>query len=881
VNACTIIARNYLAQARVLARSFLEHHPGGSFTVLVIDGEQPFSRQPGDDFEVVVPPEVGIDEREFHRMAMIYDVMELATAVKPSFLKRLLAQGASDVTYFDPDIEIFQPLDDVSALAREHAIVLTPHTLTPLRHGGPEPGEVTLLLAGMFNLGFIAVGKSASGFLDWWQERVARAARVDPHQGEFVDQRWVDFVPALFEHTLLRDPGCNVAHWNLETRRFERLDGEYRVDGRPLRFFHFSGFNPEKPYLLSKFLGPEPRILLSSHPALREICAAYAEKLFGAGFREAKALPYAYDRLANGVTVSPRMRKLFRQALVNAERHSGEEPPDAFTAEGANRFIEFLNEPVHPSAPWFTRFLADLYTERADLREVFPDPRWVDGDRFLEWAWTFGRQEEQIPVELLPPVGEPPPEPPPPVNGGVNVVGYFRAEAGVGQAARHVLNGLRRAEIPHTTFAYGETPSRQAHAFEESGGNAYDVNVICVNADQLPRFTYDVGPEFFRNRHSIGLWWWEVSRFPDQFHDAFEVVDEVWVGSDFVRGAIAAETDKPVFTVPLGIELPETGVPPSRSRLGLPEGFLFLFSFDFYSRFERKNPLGVVDAFCRAFPPGTGATLVVKSINGDHWLAKLEELRAAACERDDIHIVDGYVSADENESMMAACDCYVSLHRSEGFGLTMAEAMARGKPVIATGYSGNLAFMTEETSYLVPYSLTRIPVGVDPYPAGAEWAKPDLDAAAELMRHVYEQQWEAEERGRRARAHIAQRLSLDRTAGFLQSRLNAIEAVRPAVQEEEPIQPSGVARAGRYLSEGPENPIRGPSRLGPFGRFARRALYRVLRPYTARHAEFESAVVDGLEELEARLERLDSRLVEKAKLERHDRIRPSGDSPSN
>jgi hypothetical protein len=271
----------------------------------------------------------------------------------------------------------------------------------------------------------------------------------------------------------------------------------------------------------------------------------------------------------------------------------------------------------------------------------------------------------------------------------------------------------------------------------------------------------------------------------------------------------------------------------------------------------------------------------VKSTNGDRWLAKLEELRAAASERDDIHIVDGYVSAAENESLMSACDCYVSLHRSEGFGLTMAEAMAREKPVIATGYSGNLAFMTEETSYLVPYSLTRIPVGVDPYPAGAEWADPDLNAAADLMRHVYEQRLEAEERGRRARAQIAQQLSLDRTVSFLQSRLNAIETVRAAMHEQAAVQPSGVTRAARYLSEGPENPIRGHSRLGPFGRFARRALYRILRPYTVRHAEFESAVVDGLEELEARLERLDSRLVEKAKLERHDRIRPSGDSPSN
>jgi hypothetical protein len=263
MNACTIIARNYLAQARVLARSFFEHHPDGSFSVLVIDAETPPLLRAEDRFRVLVPLQIGFDEAEFHRLATIYDVMELATAVKPQLLKFLLADGAPAVTYFDPDIEIFQTLEDIDDLARKHSIVLTPHTLEPLPHDRREPGEVTLLLAGMFNLGFIAVGAGTGSFLDWWAERVARDCRVAPEQGEFVDQRWIDFVPSLFDHYVLRDPGCNVAHWNLETRTFEWTGSEYRVNGQPLRFFHFSGFDPEQPHVLSKFLGPSPTLLLS------------------------------------------------------------------------------------------------------------------------------------------------------------------------------------------------------------------------------------------------------------------------------------------------------------------------------------------------------------------------------------------------------------------------------------------------------------------------------------------------------------------------------------------------------------------------------------------------------------------------------------------
>ena len=154
-------------------------------------------------------------------------------------------------------------------------------------HDGLEPGEVTLLLRGMFNLGFIAVGerrrRSSTGGRS---DLLARARRSG--QGQFVDQRWVDFVPSLFEHTVLADPACNVAHWNLETRASSSSAVSTSSTGSPLRFFHYSGFDPDKPHLFSKFLGPEPRILLSGHPALRQICSEYGEKLRAAGYREAK-----------------------------------------------------------------------------------------------------------------------------------------------------------------------------------------------------------------------------------------------------------------------------------------------------------------------------------------------------------------------------------------------------------------------------------------------------------------------------------------------------------------------------------------------------------------------------------------------------------------
>jgi glycosyltransferase involved in cell wall biosynthesis/SAM-dependent methyltransferase len=855
MNACTIVARNYMAQARVLAETFLQHHQSGRFITLVIDAREPLD-DTAEAFEVVGPADIGVEESEFRRMAMIYDVMGLATAVKPWLLKRLL-ESEDTITYLDPDIQVFASLEAVPKLARKHSIVLTPRATEPQIHDRMESGEATFLLAGIYSPGFVALGPESHAFLDWWSERVSQNCLV-PERGEFVEQRWVDFVPALFSHYIVRDPAYNVAWWNLTGRALRWTGQRYTVNGKRLRFFHFSGFDPSEPHLLSKHQGPFPRILLSEHPALAKICGEYAERLFKAGFSEMASQRYGFDALAGGMPIDRRMRRLYRQALLAAEDRKAPEPPNPFEPGQEDAFIEWLREPpdTRGEAAKIGRYLQAVYRERPDLQAAFPDLRWLNGDRFLGWVLAHGQEEESIPLELLP---EPPVparrsiRPTPDLLEGVNVAGYLRAEVGVGEAARHVVSAIERAGIPFAIVNYEQTPSRQAHPFgHRDSAPRHDVNLICVNADRLPEFAYDMGPGFFEGRYSIGLWWWEIGQFPERFHEAFDVVDEIWVGSDFVAEAVSRETSKPVRTLPLGVEARETK-PIPRAALGLPEGFQFLFSFDFYSVFERKNPLGLIHAFKQAFEPEEGPTLVIKSINGDQRLVELERLRAAA-DRPDIVVLDKYVSAEEKNAMMAGCDCYVSLHRSEGFGLTMAEAMAYGKPVIATAYSGNLMFMNENNSYLVPYRSSRIPEGCEPYPAGIEWADPDLEAAAGMMRRVYEHPEEARERGDRAREDIREKHSPARTAAFVRRRLASIRESRAAAADVARTQTDELggasARAARYLERGPSISWDAPSRLGPLGRGLRRFVRRALRPYTLRHAEFEAAVVEALAELD-------------------------------
>ena len=184
-------------------------------------------------------------------------------------------------------------------------------------------------------------------------------------------------------------------------------------------------------------------------------------------------------------------------------------------------------------------------------------------------------------------------------------------------------------------------------------------------------------------------------------------VDEVWTYSEFERRAVEAAVDRPVRVLNPAIPLDRVR-PRPRAALGLPDGFVFLYSFDYLSVFERKNPLAAIAAFTRAFSPGDGATLVVKGVNADSAPASRDALLAAAHGRPDIRVWHDYLDAGNQRSLIASCDVYVSLHRSEGFGLTMAEAMAAGTPVIATAYSGNLDFMDETNSFLAPYRLAPV-----------------------------------------------------------------------------------------------------------------------------------------------------------------------------
>lgn len=544
------------------------------------------------------------------------------------------------------------------------------------------------------------------------------------------------------------------------------------VGGSPL---DLSSLDPQRPWVLDP-ADPHPATLLSTQPDLAASVAEIATRLRDDEAALANRLP-AWDAGTSslGIPVDALLRHLYR-AAAEADGNV----PDPYAPAEAAALRTWLVSPPAPGHP--SRYLGALLACRPDLRAAFPAVPGPDAPAFLAWVRVHAAQEG-YPTELVQAAAEASPVARRPVGGrrpdpGVNVVGFLTGELGIGESARQLVNALDAVHVPRATRPVDLHLASTRRAIENDGQETvFDTTVICVNADLTPAVAATV-PELMRRSYRIGMWYWEVEDFPTTQYGGFAPLDEVWVATDFVRRAIEPHSPVPVRT--LTPPLPQRGPDPALTRadLGLPEAPLFLFSFDYLSTAERKNPVGLVDAFARAFRPGDGPVLVIKSINADQRVADAERLRLRAAERPDVILLEDYLEPAARDALVAHCDCYVSLHRSEGLGLTMAEAMAWGKPVIATGYSGNLQFMHDENSFLVPWTPAPIPAHAEPYPAGGVWADPDLDAAAMMMRLVVDAPDVAAARGARAAHDIATLHTADVAGAKIAARLTELAVAR-------------------------------------------------------------------------------------------------------
>ncbi len=325
---------------------------------------------------------------------------------------------------------------------------------------------------------------------------------------------------------------------------------------------------------------------------------------------------------------------------------------------------------------------------------------------------------------------------------GVALWGMAEESSGMGQCCRSMAAALAVSSLPYALHPLHSRAggSLDISAYAEALGEERDmaVNLYCCNADCTGYFIRESGAAVLKGKKNIALWAWELPEFPKRWHDAFVWYDEIWTISEFCREAISKATDKSVRVLPLCVEpVAEPGL--RRSDFGLPEGkLLFLSMYDARSIQARKNPLASISAYCSAFPKEGDTALVLKISGGEQGHAEAEELRQSLRRRD-IFIIEGVLSAPRLYGLMELCDVFVSLHRSEGFGYPIAEAMALGKAVVVTGYSGNMDYCSPENACCVGYRLQELgDRAVEPYEPHQLWAEPDIAEAAACLRRLRE-----------------------------------------------------------------------------------------------------------------------------------------------
>ena len=368
---------------------------------------------------------------------------------------------------------------------------------------------------------------------------------------------------------------------------------------------------------------------------------------------------------------------------------------------------------------------------------------------------------------------------------GVNLVGYIRAESGLGAAARGMASALESAGVPFNiiNLESGNYSRHTDHSWshKEALNSNYDITVVCVNPDQSFHLRSHVPPKLLSERYVIGYWFWELPELPDEWLADFAFTDEVWAASQFIRDAVSRKSavTVPVVPIPPVVRLNQTKTL-SRKELGLPERrFLFLAMFDTRSVLQRKNPLGVLRAFKAAFAGDSlNVALVMNFNNHDDNDPVFQELRAEIGSDDNVIVLDAPTDRDRITSLINACDCFVSLHRSEGFGLGPAEAMSLGKPAIITNWSGNTDYMTADNCLPVDYALVQLGRDYGPYKAHQHWAEPDLQQAAHWMKKIAHDPHLAKRIGARARETIASNFSPETVGEKIQARLEEIRIKR-------------------------------------------------------------------------------------------------------
>ena len=777
----TICSSNYFPYARILLTSLQKYHPESTLFLGLADKLQSDQELGIEGVEIITAADLTITH--FADLAFRYKLIEFSTAIKPFVIQELLEnRGFEEVVYLDPDIELFAPMSPVfDALSGGSNFVLTPKITEPAEFS-EFSDDNEIIKTGIYNPGFIAVNNSLDviSFLYWWGRRLRFQVVKQPSDKISLDQQFLDFLPGFYKNlAILDNKNLGVAYWNLAQRELSKTDQGWLINDQPLIFFHFRGVSPQKPHQLSQDTSRFRENLTS---ALQALISSYIAQLQHFGFGSTASPEYGYARFNNGIAIADIIRCCYRDT------------EDIFLENPFETFVEYLNQSV-PSlsdSPWLITNLMYYFWNKLEFLSKIFDLEHTDSRHnyvlwFVQNAPNYG-----IDAYFINPILDNlssyyvnqiklNPEQLGSHKADVGVIGYLKAELGVGHAGRMVASSFSHSQV--NTQGYNVTVNviaRQAQTpIDDILVDQIDaqVEIYNVNAHELMLIRQHLADKTNEDAYKINMPFWELSKFPDAWVDNYQGINEIWAPSRFVQGAIQTKLALPVLWMPPAVTI-DSFAPRERSYFQLPDhSFLFHFNFDFTSFATRKNALAAIKAYRLAFhnrPHNTPTALVIKTRGYDPEGKNLQKLMELTADDPDIYLLNEEMAYDDAMALMDCCDCYVSLHRSEGFGYTLAEAMLLEKPVIATDYSGTRDFIDATTGFPVSYRL--IPVKENEYPFWQSqiWAEPNLDHAAWLMRRIVLDPTETKQVCRTGKQRILSQYSPEYVGQLYKNRLKQI-----------------------------------------------------------------------------------------------------------
>ena len=393
----TIASKNYIAYARTLLASVKKHHPEYRRYLCLADEVNGYFDPDEEIFEVIQADQLGIDT--FQDMTIRYDIMEFNTAVKPFMIEWLFNNTDLDIViYLDPDVQVFSRFDVLESEFRNGtSVVLTPHITRPLEDE-LNPNDYHMLQSGVFNLGFIALRRceDAIRFVQWWGRRLKTQCASDFSKNLFTDQRWCDLAPCFIDQLkILKDPGFNVAYWNLAERQISLSEnGNWLANGQPLIFFHFSGVNVDQKTLVSKH---QNRFKWEDISSLQPLFENYLNALMNAEWSLCKQWPYAYSLADASLKISPVIRQLYRQKEPRPIFSFELDDVAAYLINLCNRSSQDISQ---KSDVAITDLMLFIYRSRHDLQTAFNLTTEDGRSSFAHWFEISGPREYGFPNQL-------------------------------------------------------------------------------------------------------------------------------------------------------------------------------------------------------------------------------------------------------------------------------------------------------------------------------------------------------------------------------------------------------------------------------------------------------------------------------------------------